>query len=165
MGIKDQVTAEQWKLIYNAPFAAATYVATASGGVLELIKELFAVGKMVTDQARQSGGSGYGALVDAVLEEMQAMSKGDAQSATISYAGRDAEGMRAEARRIVADAAGVLDTVPGGDGYKTWLGAVARKAAEASRDGFLGLGGSGRPVDDEEQAALRDLAIALGISA
>ncbi|MDR7418267.1 MAG: hypothetical protein QN178_05095 [Armatimonadota bacterium] len=162
MGIKDQVTPEQWRLIFSAPFAAATYVATASGGTLELIKELFSVGTLLTDQAKQNGGAGYGALVDAVLNEMQAMSKRDAPSATIAYASLDVEGKRAEARQIVADAAVVLDAVAGGDGYKKWLVDVARAAAGASRGGFLGLDGGDRPVDAREQAALRELAAALG---
>jgi hypothetical protein len=165
MSIKDHLTPEQWKLIFSAPFAAATYVATASGGALELIKELLAVGKLVTDQARQSGGAGYGALVDAVLDEMLAMSKRDAQSSAIAYASRDTPGMRAEARQIVADAAVVLDSVAGGDGYKKWLVDVARAAAGASRGGFLGLGAGDRPVDASEQAALRELAAVLGTPA
>jgi hypothetical protein len=40
MGIKDQLTEEQFKAIYNGPFAAAMYVATASGGGFEMVSEL-----------------------------------------------------------------------------------------------------------------------------
>ena len=44
MSVKDTVSPEQWKALINAPGAAAAYVSTASGGVLEMLKETFTAG-------------------------------------------------------------------------------------------------------------------------
>ena len=49
------------------------------------------------------------------------------------------------------------------DEYKQWLVSLARKAAEASKEGgFLGIGGT--LVSDDETAAINTLASALGVS-
>jgi hypothetical protein len=47
--------------------------------------------------------------------------------------------------------------------YKRWLVALARKTAEASKEGgFLGIGGT--VVSEEESSAVDELASALGVS-
>jgi hypothetical protein len=48
------------------------------------------------------------------------------------------------------------------DGYKRWLLEVSTRVANASKEGgFLGFGGT--LVSEQEEAALRDTASALGI--
>jgi hypothetical protein len=48
--------------------------------------------------------------------------------------------------------------------YKRWLASLARKTAEASKEGgFLGIGGM--QISAEETAAVNELASALGVSA
>ena len=50
-----------------------------------------------------------------------------------------------------------------GEAYKTWLMSVASKVSQAAKEGgFLGIGGT--QVSGDEQAALRQLADALGMS-
>ena len=50
------------------------------------------------------------------------------------------------------------------DEYGKWLASLAQKTAEASKEGgFLGIGGT--QVSDEENAAVKDLSSALGLSA
>ena len=47
--------------------------------------------------------------------------------------------------------------------YKRWLVSLARKTAEAAKEGgFLGIGGT--RVSETEAAALKDLAATLGVS-
>jgi hypothetical protein len=48
--------------------------------------------------------------------------------------------------------------------FKTWLMSIARRAAEAAKEGgFLGFGGT--QVSDKEQSALSQLGAALGVKA
>jgi hypothetical protein len=161
MGIKDQITPEQWKLLFNAPVAASTYVAMASGGGFDMIKEIYTAGKFVQDLAQQAGGSGYGELVDDLLASMTGMSKEDAKANTIQYEAKDPAAIRASAKQVVADGIAVAATLPGADGYKRWILDMARQVAETKTGGFLGIG-SKSVIDEKEQAALDELAAMLG---
>jgi len=162
MSIKEKVTAEQWKTLFNAPSAASAYVSTASGGGLEMFKELFTASKFIAELTKQSGGSGYGELVDGFIDAIKGMNPKDAKAETIKYQSRDPEGIRAEAKKIAADGAAVASTLPGGDGYKRWILDMARKVAETKTGGFLGAGGTS-VIDEKEQAALDELASIMGL--
>jgi hypothetical protein len=163
MGIKDQLTAEQFRAVYNGPFAAATYVATASGGGFEMVSELLSAGKFVGEQLKASGEAGYGELVDGLLADLRGMSKDEAKAMTIQYEGKDPVALRAQAKQAVADASASVASMAGADGYKKWLLDIARTVAAAKTGGFLGIGAKS-VVDEQEQAALGELAAALEIS-
>ncbi len=162
MSIKDQVSAEQWKVLLNAPSAASAYVSTASGGVFEMFKEMFTAVKSMQDSAAKAGGSGYGALVDDLLTTIKGMSMQDAQASAVQYQSKDPAGLRAEAKKIVADGVAVAETLPGADGYKRWILDVARQVAETKTGGILGMGGTS-VIDEKEQAALDELKVLSGM--
>jgi len=162
MSLKEQVSPEQWKLLYNAPTAAAMYVSTASGGGLEVIKEIFSATKFVQETAIKSTGSGYGKLVDDVLAVMKGMSFQDAKADVIQYQSKDPAGIRAEAKQIVTDAVAVAETMPEAVGFKRWILDMARKVAETKTGGVLGIGGTS-VIDEQEQAALDELAVIFGV--
>lgn len=157
MSTKDIVSLDQWKVLFNAPFAASTYVSSASGGGLDMIKEVITAGKFMQDLAGQSGGSGYGELVDDLLAAIKGMSQADAKAETHKYEGKDLESIRSEARQVVADGVAIAANLPGADGYKRWILDMARKVAETKTGGFLGIGAKA-VIDEREQAALDDLA-------
>jgi len=162
MSIKEQMSAEQWKLLFNAPSAASTYVSTASGGGLEMLSEAMTAGKFMQKLAKQATGSGYGAVVDELLGIMKTMSRQDAQAMALKVQSKDIAGVRAEVKQIVADAATAAGALPGGDGYKRWLVDMAREVALTKTGGFLGIG-SKSVIDEKEQAALNELATMLGV--
>jgi hypothetical protein len=60
MSIKDRLSPEQWKVVFSAPSAAATYVSTASGGGFEMIKEILTASKFMQDLIKRESSSGYG---------------------------------------------------------------------------------------------------------
>jgi hypothetical protein len=163
MGIKDQVTAEQFKAIYNGPFAAATYVATASGGGFEMVSELLSAGKFLSEQLKAGGESGYGELVDGLLADLRGMSKDEAKAATVGYESKDPAVLRAQAKGAVVEAGAAAAGLAGADGYRTWLLDIAGAVAAAKTGGFLGIGAKS-VVDEQEQAALDELAAALEMS-
>jgi len=162
MSIKEQLTADQWKTLFNAPSAASTYVATASGGGLEMFKEMFSASKFMAEIAGQKTGSGYGKLVDDFIEAIKGMGPKDAMAESIKYTAKDPSGIRAEAKQIVANAASIAAGLPDGDGYKRWLLDMVRKVAETKTGGMLGIGGSS-VIDEKEQAALDELASMMGV--
>ena len=162
MSIEDQVSSEQWKSLFNTTSAASAYVASASGGGLEMFKELFSASKFMLDSIKNSNGSGYGELADAFLEKMKGMSYKDVKENAAKYESRDLNGMRAEAKQVVADGVAVAATLPGSDGFKRWILDMAREVAETKTGGVLGIGGSS-VVDEKEQAALDELAAMMGV--
>ncbi len=162
MGLKDQVNAEQWKVLLNAPSAAAEYVATASGGGLEVIKEVFTSMRAVQETAFREGGSGFGKVVDGILEEMKEMSLDEAKTDTIHYESKDLAALREEAKGVVVKAGEAAALMEGGDGYKRWLLYIARKVAETKTGGVLGFGGTS-VIDEKEEAALTELKTLLGV--
>ena len=162
MSIKDQVSSDQWKSLFNATSAASAYVASASGGGLEMFKELFSASKFMMDSLKNSSGSGYGELVDAFLEKMKGMSPKDAKENAAKYESRDLISMRAEAQQVLADGVAIAATLPGSDGFKRWVLDMAREVAETKTGGVLGLGGLS-VVDEKEQAALDELSAMMGV--
>jgi len=162
MSIKDQVSAEQWKALINAPGAASTFVATASGGGLEIFKEIFSASKFTQQLAAKSGGSGYGNLVDELISAMKNMSSDDAKATAIQYQSQNPVDIRAEMKQLVADGASATAALPDAEGFKRWLIDIAREVAETKTGGVLGFGGQS-VIDEKEQAALDELADLLGV--
>ncbi len=162
MSIKDQVSAEQWKALINAPGAASTFVATASGGGLEIFKEIFSASKFTQQLAAKSGGSGYGNLVDELISAMKNMSIDDAKANAIQYQSQNPVDIRAEMKQLVADGAAAVAALPDAEGFKRWLIDIARQVAETKTGGVLGFGGQS-VIDEKEQAALDELADLLGV--
>ena len=162
MSIKSQVSPEDWKILFNAMSAASSYVSIASGKGLETLKELLSASKFAAELVKKESGSGYGELVDELLDNMKGMSLDDAKEATIIYESKDIDGIRAELKQIVLSAAAIVANLPGEDGFKKWIMDTAREVAETKTGGFLGIGAKS-VVDSEEQVALNELAGLLGL--
>jgi hypothetical protein len=157
MSIKEQVSPEQWKALMNAPGAAAAYVSTASGGLMDMVQETFTASKFIQESISQAGQSSYGATVDELLSAMKAMTLNDAKANAHPYQSKDQTGLRAEAKQLVVDGYKAAATLPAADGYKRWILDMARKVAETKTGGILGFGGKS-VIDDKEQAAIDELA-------
>jgi hypothetical protein len=163
MGIKDQLTEEQFKAIYNGPFAAAMYVATASGGGFEMVSELLSASKFMGEQFKAGGEVGYDELVAGLLEDLKGMSKDEAKAFTMKVEGKDPAAVRAQVKDAVVAAGATVAGMAGADGYKKWILDIARAVAATKTGGFLGIGAKS-VIDEKEQAALDELAAALETS-
>ena len=164
MSIKEQLTLEQWKAVFNSPAASAAYAASASGGVWEFIHEMFAAGKFIALAGEGTAPGAYGPLVDALLAEMSSMTRDEIVNTTISFEHNTQQDLRPLMRQLVADAVTATAQMDGAAAYCRWLLEAAHQAVEASRGGFLGIGAHTQPIDDREQAALVELGLILGIS-
>lgn len=153
-------TPEEARLLYNAPFAAATYVSLASGGMIDFVKEMAAASRFLCEQTRPGC---YGELVDTLLTGFRSMSRAQMRELEFHYKTNDLTTLRIEAREVVAGAAAILPGLRGADGYRQWLMAAAQTAALAG-SGTLLPGGDRPEIDVHEQAAIEELAaILLGV--
>jgi hypothetical protein len=156
MSIKDGLSAEQWKVVFNTPSAAAMFVSTASGGAFEMIKEIMTASQFMQELIKREGGSGYGELVDDLLATIKGMSTDEVKENAIRFEAKDPVGARAEVKQVVADGVAAVAALPGAEGFKRWVLDVAREVAETKTGGFLGIG-SKSVIDEQEQAALDEL--------
>jgi hypothetical protein len=162
MSLKDRLSPEDWKTLVNAPGAASSYVSSASGGGLEVIKEVLSAGRFAQETAAKTGGSGYGELVDDLLAAMKDMSRKEAKESSIQQELTDLQTLRTNMKQMVIEAGKLASDLPGGDGYKRWLLDMVREVAETKTGGFLGIGGKS-VIDEKEEAAIQELKVLLGV--
>ncbi|HRX02134.1 MAG: hypothetical protein H6646_07680 [Anaerolineales bacterium] len=158
MDIKQDLSAEDFKLVFNTPLAAATLVAASSGGGFDMIKELTSASQFMASEAKKGGESGYGELVDSLLAAILGMSKDEGKTLEMQYEkSQDPKAMIAQVRQTVVNGWAVVAALPGADGFAKWVLDVARAAALAKTGGHFGFGNKSE-IDAQEQAALDDLA-------
>jgi hypothetical protein len=150
-------TPEEWKAISSAPMLAGLLVSVSDlSGPVGMVKEAMAVVKSVTESA----GNTSNELIRAVAEGVKAGS-GAPDTSELRSTPANARAILIERCKQAAALVGQKSPTEAEE-YKRWLVSLARKAAEASKGGgFLGIG---TLVSDAENAALRDIAAALGVS-
>lgn len=160
MSKKQDYTEAEWKTIAAAPVAAGLFITMSDpSGPVGVAKEAMAVGKAITDAASGETPEVVKAIAESTKAaggrpELPDFPKGDRNSAKEALTG------------VIKTAVGAVQTKSPAeaDSYKAWLGSVAMKVAQASKEGgFLGIGGT--LVSKEEQDALTQLAGVLGVSA
>jgi hypothetical protein len=163
MASKTDFTPEEWAQIRKSPIMASVAVVAASpSGPVGVLKEMFAVGKLIAETKTKSGAN---ALVDALVADITTR-EGMDQAKPEEIKGMSPEKVRTHAVDALKTVAALVDRKAPGDAaeFKSWLQQVAQRVANASKEGgFLGIGGT--LVSEQEQAALKDTASALGVTA
>ena len=154
MTTKADFNAEEWSVLVEAPLLGGMSVVTAErGGTL---KESLAVGRTYAEARQRHAES---PLLDALVASPPAM-----DPARLRESGSD---LQQVATARLREAAAVLDAKASPDeaeAYKRWVLTVAEAVANAHREGgFAGIGG--KPVSDNEQAALDRIRSTLGLAA
>jgi hypothetical protein len=167
MSTKADYSPEEWKLILKAPLMAGLAVIAASpSGPLGVLREMFAVGKLVAETKSQAEGQGglSNELLRAAVADL-ASPDGRAQVDVAGLRGLAPEQLRAQALDACRTLASLVDRKASreeAEGVKRWLVTIAQRAAEAAKEGgFLGVGGT--RVSEAETGAIREVARALGI--
>jgi hypothetical protein len=142
---KADFNAEEWATVVEGPLLAGMRVVGATRG--GTIRESLAIGR-VYQEARQAHGESE--LLDELVASPPSIDaqrlQGGGDIAAVS-----GERLR-EALGLVAEKATPEEV----EAYKQFVVTVAQAAAEAHKEGgFAGIGG--KPVSDEEQAALDDI--------
>lgn len=150
MATKADFNAEEWSTVVEGPVLAGMRVVTAHRG--GTIRESLAMGKVYASARERQGESELAdALVSSppALDQERVRAVGDVGRATT-------EGLR-EALGILERKASPEEL----DTYKRFVLDVAEAAAKAHKEGgFIGIGG--KQVSESEQAALDEIAAALG---
>jgi hypothetical protein len=159
MSKQTDYTPEEWKTISAAPVLAGLLVSVSDmSGPIGVVKEAMAVVKAVTESAASTSNE----LIKTLAQEIKARGGKPDMPALPA----DPEGVRAALIDNCKRAAAVVSQKSAAEAeeYKRWLVSLARKTAEASKEGgFLGIGGT--VVSEEESSAVNELASALGVSA
>ncbi len=164
MSSKTDYSADEWKICLKAPLMAGLAVIAASpSGPLGVLREMFAVGKLVSE-TRAQGGSNE--LLRALVSELGAPdARGQVDAAELR--GLGTEQLRAHALEACRAFAALVDRKASpeeADGVKRWLVGIAQRTADAATEGgFLGFGGT--QVSRTEAGAVQEVAQALGVSA
>ena len=139
---KADFTAEEWNQIRRAPFMAGLAVVAASPSrPFGVVKEMFAVGKMLAEVKTQGSSND---LIEALVADLESGAR--EQSAPAKLQGKAPDQVKSYAidslRQVTALI--VKKTKPDeAQGFNQWLVAAARKVAEAAKEGgFLGFGGA-----------------------
>jgi hypothetical protein len=161
MATKSDFTADEWSQIQRAPFMAGLAVVAASpSGPFGVVKELFAVGKMLGEVKSQGTSND---LIKALVADIEAGAKD--LSAPAELKGKTPEQVKSYAIESLRQVAALIDKKTKPDeaqGFKQWLVSVAQKVAEAAKEGgFLGFGGT--RVSEEEAATIKELSTTLGV--
>jgi hypothetical protein len=144
MTTKETFTEEEWETIREAPVSAGMIVVTAQKG--GTFRETFAMAKAYAEARQQHGAS---ELVDALVGEKPARD----HSHYHSY-----DELKQAGLQHVRDAIALLEQKATPDdlaAYKQFVTSVADRVAHAHRE-------HGQEVSDAEQAALDEIATALG---
>ena len=158
MASQKDFTADEWKNVAAAPFMAGLIVTMADlSGLVGITKEAAAVGKVIMESASSSSSELIRALGESFKSgarpEMPTVPK-DREQARSSFVEKCKLAVAVVTAKSPTEA----------QEFKAWLMSIARKAAEAAKEGgFLGFGGT--QVSAQEQAALTQLGTALGVRA
>lgn len=160
MTTKADYTAEEWQVLMQAPMLTALNVIAASpSGPVGVVQEMLAVTKAVLDSVEPAPGHELVAAVAAEFKE----TKGEAAI----MKGLKAEELKSRSLEGSRQVAALLDrkaTPEEAAAFKQWLTEMARRAAEAAKEGgFMGIGGT--QVTEAETAALHEVNEALGLGA
>ena len=161
MATKTDFTAEEWNLIRRAPFMAGLVMVAASpSGPFGIVKEMFAVGKILADVKNRGASSDLAKAIVADLETAE----GRQQGVPAEFQGKAPGQVRSAALEACRQAAALVEKKAKPDeaqAFKEWLVSIGQTVAEAAKEGgFLGFGGV--RVSEQETSALKDLRSALG---
>jgi hypothetical protein len=148
---KSEFNAEEWQTIAEAPvFAGLRVVAAGRGGT---IRESIAVAKVYTAAREKQDDS---ELLDELVAAPPSVNTEEVRSAGGDIATVSTDRLRG-ALSILAGKATPEEI----EEYKQFILEVAQAAAEAHKEGgFIGIGG--KPVSEQEQAALDEIRAVLG---
>jgi hypothetical protein len=157
MSTQKTYSAEEWQQIVNAPVMAGMLVITSDPAIFGSIKESAAVAKAINEFGQTSETE----LIREIGRSMSGENKPEMPDLP-SKEGPDAV-MKDLVKRCHAAALIVQEKSPDeADAFNNYLIDVAKRTAESSKEGgFLGIGAV--RVSDQEKAAVKQLAAALGV--
>ena len=151
MSTKNDYSTSEWKAIASAPVAAGLFITLSdTSGPIGIAKEALAVGRAITDAAQGQTPE----IVKAIAMSMKDNGRPETPDMPMGNRAKSKEALTSTIRSAV-DAV-ERHSPSEAQAYKTWLASVARRVAEASKEGgFLNMGGT--LVSSKEEEALKEL--------
>ena len=162
MATKASFTPEEWRQLLQSPMLAGMAVTAADpSGLFGLVKEGLAASRALAEAKTAAAGN---ELIKAVVAEFETAEGRDAARDGLKarFAGAKAADVKPKAIAALREVSTLLATKAPEDApaFKAWLEDLARRVAEASKEGgFLGFGGV--QVSDAEKATLAEISAAL----
>ncbi len=160
MASKADFTAEEWQQIQRAPVMAGLAVVAASpNGPFGVIKEMFAVGKMLAEVKAQGSSND---LVKSLVADLETGAR--RQTAPPELQGKTSDQIKDFAIQSLRGVTEIVAEKAKTDapGFNQWLLSIAEKVAAAAKEGgFLGLGGT--QVSQQETQTIKEISVALGV--
>jgi hypothetical protein len=166
MATKASFTPEEWRQLLPSPMLASMAVTAADpSGLFGLVKEGVAASRAF---AEAKTATATNELIQAVVADFETAEGRDAARDGLKtrFAGAKAADVKPKAITALRDVSTLLATKAPEDAhaFKTWLEDLARRVAEASKEGgFMGFGGV--QVSDAEKATLAEIGAALNRTA
>ena len=166
MASKASFTPEEWRQLLQSPMLAGMAVTAADpSGLFGLVKEGLAASRTLAEAKTAPAAS---ELIKAVVADFETAEGRDAARDGLKarFAGAKAADVKPKAIAALRELSALLDAKAPEDAqaFKSWLEDLARRVAEASKEGgFLGFGGV--QVSDAEKATLADISAALNRTA
>jgi len=163
MASKSNFTPEEWSRLVASPVVAGMAITAADpGGLWSLLQESMSSGWALLEAKQDAQAT---PLVKAVADDITNTETRNAvrESFQSQFKGSQFADIKTKAIAELHSVSGLLDAKAPEDAaaFKAWLWSVARKSAEAGKEGgFLGFGGVA--VSDAEKATLEEIATALG---
>ncbi|MGA8171246.1 MAG: hypothetical protein WB816_10545 [Methylocystis sp.] len=163
MATKSDFTADEWKTVLESPILAGFAISAADpSGFISTIKEGWAEATELATAKTSASDELIKAVADDLLtaDGRSAARDGIKSLVTGSQLAEYKDKSLAELKRAVA----IIDAKAPADAaaFKTWLGHIAQKVAEAGAEGgFLGFGGV--QVSDKEKATIAEINTVLGV--
>jgi hypothetical protein len=162
MSVRNRFTPEEWSTLLRTPLMATLVMVAASpSGPLGIAREMVAAGRVLAETRRNGVGN---PIAEAVADAVSEASGGPRAS---EVAGMTADQVRRHALDLMREAVGILYRKAAADeteDFKRWLYSISVEVANAAVEGGR-FGFGGQRVSDEEVAALRQTAWALGLPA
>jgi hypothetical protein len=167
--VRDRFTSEEWSALLRTPLMATLVVVAASpSGPFGIAREMLAAGRALAGARR---GEVTNPLAEAIATDIAMTSQPDGrepdEARHADLRGMGPDQVRGHALERLREAVGILYRKAPDDeteGFKRWLFSISLEVARAAKEGgHFGFGG--KRVSDEEAAALRQTAWALGLPA
>ncbi len=162
MTAKADFSEEEWNELMMAPMLAGMLVIAADLHITSVMGEMKG---MMEGLLKQEVPPGADELVGSLITDLKAKSENKEKMEQPDLTGKEPEVMKAELLEQLEEAAAIVDehcSPKEAHGYKEWVVGVAKRTAEAGREGgFLGIGSV--RVSDKEKQMLGEISEVLGL--
>jgi len=156
---KEDFTAEEWQVLFTAPSMAGLAVTAASpSGPIGVMKEMFAVGMSLAELVKNKPDN---SLIQALVEDVRQRGTKPQKPKGLKSM-EEVKNYALEQLRAVAKILDEKNAGAEGEEFKAWLVDIAKRTAEAAKEGGI-FGFGGELVSKEEEEMIQEIKSILNV--